>query len=222
VDSAWWLRVEAETEFCELEDSMLPMENTYTYTARSANDPQKVVTFTLFNDRIAIDVAALMEQVERVVASRGEGSKAAGEADGAEKAGGAQPAPLERPWLAPGAASLLERATEAIRLTDVEAESPDGGLRLTAWVRANNLRLAPILFRMKKVDNPRAAEDFVNEIQRRKEEAPASRRLPGPFDYWAGWALGGAMAVGALAAWLWPRRARDAEAQEDEIRVESE
>jgi hypothetical protein len=210
---------------------MLPLENTYTYTARSANDPRKVVTFTLFNDRMAIDVAALMEQVERAVAARGNGAEAEDEGERTEKAkkakkvekvGGAELAAPARPWLTPGAASLLERATEPIHLSDVQAESPDGGLRLTAWVRANNLRLAPVLFRMKKVDNPRAAEDFVNEIKRRKEEAPSTQRLPGPFDYWFGWALGGAMAIGALVAWLLPKRGKGEEAPEDEIRVESE
>jgi hypothetical protein len=193
---------------------MLPLENTYTYTARSANDPRKVVTFTLSNDKMLVDVAALLEQVERAVASRGNGAE--GEDEETEEVSKA------RPWLTPGAASLLERATEAFHLSDVEAESPDGGLRVTAWVRANNLRLAPVLFRMKEVDNPRAADDFVNEIKRRKEEAPTTKRLPGPFDYWAGWALGGAMAVGALAAWLLPKRGKGEEAPEDEIRVESE
>jgi hypothetical protein len=193
---------------------MLPLENTYTYTARSANDPRKVVTFTLSNDKMLIDVAALLEQVERAVASRGNGVEGEGEE--------AEQAPRAWPWLTPGAASLLERATEAFHLSDVDAESPDGGLRVTAWVRANHLRLAPVLFRMKKVDNPRAADDFVNEIKRRKEEAPAGKRLPGLFDYWAGWALGGAMAVGALAAWLLPRRGKEEEALDDEIRVESE
>jgi hypothetical protein len=193
---------------------MLPVENTYTYTARSANDPRKLVTFTLHDDSMSVDMAALLEQIERTVAAQEDGAEDEDEGTGETVEA--------RPWLTPGAASLLERATDAFHLSDVVAESPDNGLRVTAWVRANNLRLAPLLFRMKEVDNPKAADDFVDEIKRRKKEAPSAKRLPGPFDYWVGWALGGAMAVGALAAWLLPRRDREEEAPEDEIRVESE
>jgi hypothetical protein len=200
---------------------MLPLANTYTYTARSANDPRKVVTFTLHDDKMSVDVAALIEQVERAVAARGDGEEPEAGLDEAERT---EQTPEARPWFTPGAASLLERATEAFHLSDVQADAPENGLHVTAWVRANNLRLAPVLFRMKEVDNPKAADDFVAEIERRKEEAPSAKRLPGPFDYWAGWALGGALAVGALAAWLLPRRDQEdkEEAPEDEIRVESE
>jgi hypothetical protein len=197
---------------------MLPLENTYTFTARSANDPRKVVTFTLHENSLSIDVAALAEQIERALAPQTELEDVeAGEPEKVEKIEVDEFASQARPWLTPGAVSLLQRATEPFHISDVDAESPDGGLRVTAWVRANDLRLAPVLFRMQAVDNPRAADDFVNEIKRRKESVPPVKRFPGPFDYWASWALGGAMAVGALAAWLLPRRGKDEEASQDEI-----
>jgi hypothetical protein len=195
---------------------MLPLENTFTYTARSANDPQKVVTFTLHDDRMSVDVAALVEQVERAAALQGDGQEVEDE-EVVETEMTAQ----ARPWLTPGVVSLMERVTEPFHISDVDAESPNGGLQVTAWVRTRNLRLAPILFRMEQVDNPQAADDFVGEIKRRKEETPPAKRMPGPFDYWAGWMLG-ALAAGALAAWLLPKRDQGEEAVGDETPAESD
>ena len=188
---------------------MLSLENTYTYTARSAIDPREVVTFTLHNGGMSLDVAGSANQLERTRRSQAESEEAEREET--------KPDGRARPWFTPRAALLLERATEPFDLTDVEADAPGNGLRVTAWVRANNLRLSPLLFRMKQVDNPRAAADFVAEIRRRKAQASSGRKLPGLLDYWAGWALGGLMAVGGLAALLLPTRSGGKRTPENEI-----
>jgi len=42
------------------------MENTYTYTARSIEDPEQVVTFTLQDHRMSVGLGAPLEQIETV------------------------------------------------------------------------------------------------------------------------------------------------------------
>jgi hypothetical protein len=183
------------------------MENTYTYTARSADDPTRVVTFTLYNDQLAVGVGVPMEQVERSVRAslaeardeaEGEGgavieTATATEGEGGEEAG---------VWAKPLAVSLVERATRPISISDVDARLRDGDLRLTAWVRTGGLRLAPLTFRVDRVDNADAAEAFVSELERRKRAASAPGIFAGPLDYWATWLLGSALALTLLIVGL--------------------
>jgi hypothetical protein len=167
------------------------MENTYTYTARSAGDPTRVATFTLYDDKLAVGVGVPLEQVERSV-------RASLAEEGAEEnAAVVEVADDEQAnvWAKPLAVSLVERATRPINVSDVDARLRDGDLRLTAWVRTGGLRLAPLTFRVDRVDNADAAEAFVSELERRKRAASAPGVFAGPLDYWATWLLGSALAL---------------------------
>jgi len=161
--------------------------NTYTYTARHADDPRVVVTFTLQGDSLLVDLGAPLEQIERTLQLREGGARLQG-------------------WLKPVAVALLQRGTHPFSVADVYAGAAGGGLRVTPWVRVGGLRLAPVPFTFTRVDNPEAAQGFVRELQRRRGIAPRPGRLPGPFDYWGGWLLTTSLAAGLIMAWGMRRR----------------
>ena len=179
------------------------MENTFTYTARSALAPEEVVTFTLYDDRMSVDLGAPIEHVERALQDMQEKPEAEEEEEEAKASFYA---------IKPTAISLLERGTHPFRIGDVSAQARNGGLAVTAWVRAKGLRLAPVHFGWEQVDNPEGAHTFVEQLRARKEAASSPGWLRGPMDYWASWLL----LAGVLAtALFWPRR-RDEEQDEQE------
>jgi hypothetical protein len=147
---------------------------TYTYTARNINDPGKVVTFTLLDGHMRVNLTGLLDQANSVASSE-------------EKSGElkhqmslqAKPALLK----------LKEGISGPIHVNDVKAKLDDDRLHVTLWQRMGGLRLAPVQFDMGQVDNDEAAEAFVDELEQRKEEtASDARRFFGPLDYWIGWA----------------------------------
>lgn len=170
------------------------IEETYTYTARSADDPAEVMTFTLHDHKMSVDLGAPIEQAERALRAvrrededTDEGSEAI------------------RSSLKPMAVSVVERGTGPFDIADIDASVKEDGLRVVSWVRTGGLRLAPITFVLARVDNPEAAQAFVNELNRRKGELEHPGNLPGPFDYWGSWILG-FLTAGLVVAWLWRRR----------------
>ncbi len=171
------------------------MENTFTFTARSALASERVVTFTLYDQHMAVDVGAPLEHVERVV--RGLGDEPETDAE-AESPGGAQTAYA----LKPAAVSLLEKSGRPFDIGDVYAQAKGDALTVTAWVRAKGLRLAPVRFAWKQVDNPEAAHAFAEEIRARSQDAPHPGRFRGLMDYWISWLLLGVL----LFALFMPRR----------------
>ena len=172
------------------------MENTYTYTARSADNPEQVVTFTFYDRNLLVDVGVPVEHVERALEAR----QAEGEAEY-----------HVQPWLKPMAISAIERGTHPFDVADVYAGTDNGGLAVTAWVRAGGLRLAPVVFSMEHIDNAAAAEAFVDELERRKASVDRPSRFPGLLDYWASWFVGGFSIAAVLASWL-HKRYREAKA----------
>ncbi|HPL26802.1 MAG TPA: hypothetical protein PLG21_01965 [Anaerolineae bacterium] len=76
--------------------------NTYTYTARHADDPRVVVTFTLQGDSLLVDLGAPLEQIERTLQLREGGARLQG-------------------WLKPVAVALLQRGTHPFSVADVYA-----------------------------------------------------------------------------------------------------
>lgn len=189
------------------------MEHTFTYTARSVEHPERVVTFTLYDHHVSVDLAAPLEQVARALQERAR--RAAEETNGREAAeaeevteGEAQaetkgqpeesiePAPeFQRyAWIKPATVSLLERATQSFDVNDVRASAEHGGLRVTMWVRTKGLRLAPVVFAWRQVDNPQGAENFAEELNRRREVSDPPGRFRGLMDYWASWLLAGLLA----------------------------
>lgn len=150
------------------------MENTYTYTARNAEDIREVVTFTLYDHHMSVDLGAQMENIETALES---------EANGEERMA------LHQPLVKPVAAALIERGLRPFNVSDVDADVEDERLRVRAWIRAGGLRLAPIRFRMGRVDNPKATQAFVEELEQRKASVARSSRVPPWLDYWASWLL---------------------------------
>jgi hypothetical protein len=172
------------------------LENTYTYTARSADDPEQVVTFTIHDHRLSVGVGVPLEHVERALGSEDEG-----EAESEHRI---------QPWLKPMAVSLIERGIRPFNVADVDARAEDEWLHVRAWFRVGGLRLAPITLIAGRVDNPEAARAFVQELNERKAPAAGLARFLGLLDYWVTWFLAGSLLVILLESW---RRRRDSEAE---------
>lgn len=185
------------------------MENTYTYTARSALAPEKVVTFTLYDHHMAVDVGAPLEHVERALRDVGEETEAETEAE----AGPEVQEEAKRAYaLKPTAVSLMERGGRPFNIADVYAQAKEDALIVTAWVRAKGLRLLPVRFAWEQVDNPQAAQAFSQEVRVRSQETSPPGRFRGVMDYWASWLLLGIL----FLALFWPRGGRENQETEGE------
>jgi hypothetical protein len=153
-----------------------------------------VVTFTLYDHHMAVDVGAPLEQIMRAAQAIGEEAEAEGEAQD----GGEQQTAYA---LKPTAVSLLERGAQPFRVGDVYARAKENALSVTAWVRAKGLRLIPIRFAWQQVDNPEGASAFAQEVRARREVASHPGRFRGLMDYWVSWLLLGVL----LLALFMPR-----------------
>jgi len=168
------------------------MENTYTYTARNIENPEQVVTFTLQDQHMSVDLGAPLEQMETIL------QQIDAEEGAEEQAGqGAQ----AKPWPKPLVVSLLERGVGPLRVADVNAGAKDDWLRVSAWYRAGGLALAPITLIDFRVDNPPAAQAFVEELDKRKSEVTGAFSLLNVLDYWFTWILAGVFVLGLFQAW---------------------
>ena len=168
------------------------MENTYTYTARSVKDPQQVMTFTLLDHRLSVGLGPPLEQIEAALPdSDAEDEVALDESQAAPST----------PWLKPFAVALIERGVGPFRVEDVSATVADDRLRVSAWYRAGGLALAPISLVDERVDNPPAAQAFVEELDRRKADEEQVTGLLKVLDYWLSWILAAALVVGLFQAW---------------------
>jgi hypothetical protein len=145
-------------------------ETTYTFTARSSQDPARVATFTLLDGRVSVDLGVPFEQLETLLEEEEAGEQ-----------------PEHRPWMRPLLISIAQRKLRPFRLADVEARTKGDRLKVRAWTRMAGLRLAPIDFSFEAVDNPTAAQDFVRELHRRQHEKRTASASGGLFDYWLGW-----------------------------------
>lgn len=165
------------------------MNDTYTYTARSADDPEKVITFTLTDEYLEISMTGMLEDISEVVS--GEEGKEVIE----EKI---------KTQAKPTALKVMEEISGPIHISDVKGEvTKTDQLRLTIWKRLGGLRAAPIMFEFERVDNPQAAHAFIAELEERKVDAEHLGKFFGPLDYWLGW-IG--LAVALILLWRWPRR----------------
>jgi hypothetical protein len=180
------------------------MENTFTYTARSTMEPERVVTFTLHDHHMSVELGGLMEHVERALRSEEVEAAEEAEIEEAQEEVEAPEAAERNPALAiakPAAVSLLQMGTRPFHVRDVAADSDGEAFHVRTWVRAKGLRAAPVRLEWESVDNPSGAHAFVEELRRRKRATSYPGRFPGPMDYWISWFL-----VGLLALVLfWPR-----------------
>jgi hypothetical protein len=188
------------------------MENTFTYTARSRRNPERVVTFTLYDHHMAVDLGGMIEHIDRALRREPEkAGQAEGKAGGHEQEGagarqdGREREPSRRnPALAvikPAAVSALERGTGPFHVRDVAADADGDSFRVRTWIRARGLRAAPVQFTWQSVDNPEGARAFAEELRHRQRAAAYPGRFPGPMDYWLSWLLLGGLAL----ALFWPR-----------------
>ena len=170
------------------------MAETYTYTARDADNPDSLVTITLYPDYVKINPTGLWDQLGKLSAAD-------------EKAG-----ELRRQLAnqaGPTALKLIESISGPIHLSDFNVSLEGERLRINTWQRLNRLRLTPINLTIQRVDNPDAAGAFVAELQRRKQDIASAQVLPGIFDYWASWtALAIGVLTGVLVVVLMQRRNR--------------
>ena len=169
---------------------MTNIENTYTYTARSVDDPASVVRFTLLNGHMRVNLTDVMEQAALVA--------------------GAQEKPEElKHQLSAQTKPIFTKAVEnffgPVHIHDVDAELKNDRLKVILWQRISGLRLAPVLFNLGRIDNEDAAEAFVNEVNQRKTKTSHGSKFPGPLDYWAGWA-GLLVLTGCVMRWMTKRK----------------
>lgn len=174
------------------------MKNTYTYTARSAEHPEKIVTFTLYEGRMLVGIGAPMEQIAQVAGAIQARRTAAEDAEaGADTPASTQP----QLWLKPVAVSLAQWVTTPFRVVDVNARLADRQLSVYAWVRVGGLRLFPLSLMTGDIDNPAAAKDFVAEVKRRKEARRKGPAFLSLFDYWGTWIVATGLVVGLFNFW---------------------
>lgn len=169
-------------------------ENTFTYTARSKENPDRLATYTLHNGSVSVKFGeAMLEQVEEAIAALDE--------DGGEA--------VEK-WLRPVATGTAQKLLEPIPVSDFNADLRGEALHTTSWIRAGGLRLAPMALTWTAVDNPDGAEAFVHELKRRQENTETTSTMPGPFDYWLAWMALSVLAIG-LPLWWWQKRQQQSE-----------
>jgi hypothetical protein len=161
------------------------LTDTYTFTARSAENPQNVVTFTLEDHSLQINLTGLLEPLNNIK-------------DPEEMQ--EQAKRMLRAQLKPGVLKFVEGFTGPVPVSDVEASLHGDDFHLTAWQRMMGLRLVPVRFKMAQVDNLEAAEGFVEELAIRKKEAGWAGTFFGPLDYWVGW-LGLVLLIMLLVRW---------------------
>lgn len=162
--------------------------DTYTYTARNDHDPNKVITFTLVDHHLQISFADLAEKMARVVAAEEQGEELKG---------------LIHSQAEPLKLKAMEKFSGPYHVADISATLEDAHLKIKGWNRMLGMRLTPYSVDMGRIDNPDAAEAFVDQLRERKQNAPDPGRFVGPLDYWFGWV---ALFIGLVVLFRWPRK----------------
>ena len=167
------------------------MPKTYTYTARSVDDPARAVTFTLQDHHLTAEFVLPPEEIEqRIKAAARQTEVEAGQHVETDK------------WIAAVAEPLRERGDEPFTLEDVDASMAGEDLRVTAWSHTEDRHLQPIVIALEHVDNPQAAAAFAREINHRKLASARRVRLVSAIGGRAFWYLVGFISALALLGWL--------------------
>jgi hypothetical protein len=167
------------------------MAKTYTYTARSADDPTQVITITLYNHTLSIGPSTPEQIAPRL---RSTMPTAKPEADD-----------LSADWTK-AVALLQESNCGRFALMDVETSIVKDSLRLVIWSRSNKRHWLPITIAMEHVDNPDAARAFVKELNRRKMSARRRERLFGFVGTRITWFIAGTFVASAAMISLRSKR----------------
>ncbi|MDY6867458.1 MAG: hypothetical protein SVT56_06075 [Chloroflexota bacterium] len=164
------------------------MPFTYTYTARNKADPDQVMTFTIIDNHIKVNLTGLVDQVSDAV--KEEDRKTAINNFLSTQSGSA-------------IYKAVERISGLVHINDVSPHFEEGQFKLTFWKRIAGLRFAPITLAMGSVDNPEAAAQFIDTLLDRQEQVEEPGFFSGPLDYWATWIT---LLVGAIILIKWPRK----------------
>ena len=165
------------------------MANTYTYTARSARDPERVLTFTLYEDTLSVNLTGVLESLEQVAAAESRGDEAKKQL---------------KTQFKPTTLKVVEKLSGPVHLGDVNVDlDDDGRFTLKSWKRVAGLRLAPLNISIGPVDNPEAAKAFIAELEQRRAASAHPSKFFGPLDYWFGWV---GLVLAAVILIRWPRR----------------
>jgi hypothetical protein len=164
------------------------MPFTYTYTARNEKNSDRVLTFTIFDNYLKVNLTGLVDQVSELAEE--EDRKATLKAIVKTQSGTAL-------------YKALERLSGPVHINDVTPFFEEGQFKLTFWKRLAGLRFAPITIAMGEVDNPEAAASFIDTLLDRKKAADEPGFFSGPLDYWVTW-LG--MLAGLIILIKWPRK----------------
>lgn len=167
------------------------MPFTYTYTARNKENPDRVLTFTIIEDHLKVNLTGLVDQLSDV--DKGEDQKTAVKNFLTTQSGTA-------------IYKAMERLSGPVHVSDVNPQYKEGKFRLTFWKRLAGLRFAPITIVMGSVDNPEAAEQFINTLIERQNQTESPGYFAGPLDYWATW-IG--ILIGLIVLIKWPRQRED-------------
>lgn len=164
------------------------MPFTYTYTARNKDNPNRVITFTIFEDYLKVNLTGLIDQVSEVIEEEDR-----------------QAAVKDMITTQTGTAiyKALERLSGPVHINDVSPTYKDGRFQLTFWKRVAGLRFAPIILSMGNIDNPEAAGQFIETLMERQDLTGTPGVFSGPLDYWATWF---AMLIGLIVLIKWPRK----------------
>ena len=160
-------------------------ENTYTFTARNVNNPNKVVTFTLINEHMRVNLTGLFDQVKEIGGAEDKSDKIKQQISTQAK---------------PAALKMIEDISGPVHVSDVNLHLMGDELDVTLWQRVAGLRLAPVRLNMGQIDNVDSATAFREELTHRKASATHIGKFFGPLDYWIGW-VGLVLLVGILIKW---------------------
>jgi hypothetical protein len=164
------------------------MPFTYTYTARNTDNPDRVLTFTIFENYLRVNLTGMIDRVSEIVSE--EDSKSAVKDFLTTQSGSA-------------IYKAVERLSGPIHVNDVDPYYEEGQFKLRFWKRVAGLRFAPITLSMGNVDNPEAAGEFIDTLIDRQEKTHKPGPFSGPLDYWATWF---GLVIGLIVLIKWPRK----------------
>jgi hypothetical protein len=166
----------------------MKMPFTYTYTARNKQKPDNVVTFTIFENHMKVNLTGLIDQISGIAEK--EDREMAAKSFLSTQSGTA-------------IYKAVERLSGPVHINDVPPHLEDGAFKLTFWKRIAGLRVAPITISIGSVDNPEAAAQFIETLLDRQDQAEDPGVFAGPLDYWVTWV---GLLVGLIVLIKWPKK----------------
>jgi len=156
--------------------------------ARNENNPDRVMTFTIYDDALKVNLSGWVDQMSDILDQ--EDRKAAVKDLLTDQSGSAL-------------FKVVERLSGPVHVSDVNPSFEDGEFTLTFWKRIAGLRFAPLKITMGQVDNPEAADDFIETLVSLQKDTDPPGIFSGPLDYWITWM---SLLIGIIVLVKWPRK----------------